>query len=94
LERIFRERFGVVITRQQMVQWVEKVAHLLLAIYWLIWEGLKAGNYLQVDESPVKVVGGGAKVAQNRRFENPVVAARKFRLGGAKLHWFSRSFIR
>ena len=56
LERIFRERFGVVITRQQMVQWVEKVAHLLLAIYWLIWEELKAGDYLQIDESPVKVL--------------------------------------
>jgi transposase len=56
LERIFRERFGVVITRQQMVQWVEKVAHLLLAIYWLIWEELKVGDYLQIDESPVKVL--------------------------------------
>ena len=56
LERIFRERFGVVISRQQMVQWVEKVAHLLLAIYWLIWEQLKAGDYLQIDESPVKVL--------------------------------------
>ena len=56
LERIFRERFGVVITRQQMVQWVEKVAHLLLAIYWLIWEELRAGDYLQIDESPVKVL--------------------------------------
>jgi len=56
LERIFRERFGVVITRQQMVQWVEKVAHLLLAIYWRIWEELKAGDYLQIDESPVKVL--------------------------------------
>lgn len=56
LERIFRERFGVIITRQQMVQWVEKVAHLLLAIYWLIWEELKAGDYLQIDESPVKVL--------------------------------------
>jgi transposase len=56
LERIFRERFGAIIPRQQMVQWVEKVAHLLLAIYWLIWEELKAGNYLQIDESPVKVL--------------------------------------
>jgi transposase len=56
LERIFRERFGAVISRQQMVQWVEKVAHLLLAIYWLIWEELKAGDYLQIDESPVKVL--------------------------------------
>jgi transposase len=56
LERIFRERFGAVIPRQQMVQWVEKVAHLLLAIYRLIWEELKAGDYLQIDESPVKVL--------------------------------------
>ncbi len=56
LERNFRERFGVVISRQQMVQWVEKVAHLLLAIYRLIWEELKACDYLQIDESPVKVL--------------------------------------
>lgn len=56
LERIFLERFGAVIPRQQMVQWVEKVAHLLLAIYWLIWEELKADDYLQIDESPVKVL--------------------------------------
>jgi transposase len=56
LERNFRERFGMAITRQQMVQWVEKVAHLLLAIYWLIWEELKTGDYLQIDESPVKVL--------------------------------------
>lgn len=56
LERNFRERHGVAISRQQIVQWVEKVAHLLLAIYWLIWEKLKAGDYLQIDESPVKVL--------------------------------------
>lgn len=56
LERNFLERFGALIPRQQMVQWVEKVAHLLLAIYRLIWEELKVGNYLQIDESPVKVL--------------------------------------
>ena len=56
LERNFLERFGAVIPRQQMVQWVEKVAHLLLAIYWLIGEELMAGDYLQIDESPVKVL--------------------------------------
>jgi hypothetical protein len=39
-----------------MVQWVEKIAHLLLAIYWLIWEELKASGYLQVDETPVRVL--------------------------------------
>jgi hypothetical protein len=56
LERIFRERHGVIIPRQQMVQWVEKVAFLLLAVYHLIWEELAAGDYLQVDETPVKVL--------------------------------------
>jgi transposase len=56
LERIFRERHGVVIPRQQMVQWVEKIALLLLAIYQGIWEELAAGDYLQIDETPVKVL--------------------------------------
>ena len=56
LERIFRERHGVIIARQQMVQWVEKIAFLLLAIYYLIWEEMGAGNYLQIDETPVKVL--------------------------------------
>jgi transposase len=56
LERIFRERHGVIITRQQIVQWVEKIAFLLLAIYYLIWKELEAGDYLQVDETPVKVL--------------------------------------
>jgi transposase len=56
LERIFRERHGVVIPRQQMVQWVEKIAFLLLAIYHLVWEELQGGGYLQVDETPVKVL--------------------------------------
>jgi len=56
LERIFRERHGVIIPRQQMVQWVEKIAFLLLAIYNGIWEELRATGYLQVDETPVKVL--------------------------------------
>src|SRR5208283_325333 len=56
LERIFRERHGAVIPRQQMVQWVEKIAFLLLAIYHGIWEDLRATGYLQVDETPVKVL--------------------------------------
>ena len=56
LERIFRERHGVIIPRQQMVQWVEKIAFLLLAIYQGIWEELQATGYLQVDETPVKVL--------------------------------------
>lgn len=56
LERNSLERFGAVIPRQQMVQWVETVAHLLLAIYRLIGEEPTAGDYLQIDEFPVRVL--------------------------------------
>jgi transposase len=56
LERIFRERHGVILPRSQMVQWVEKIAFLLLAVYHGIWEELQATGYLQVDETPVKVL--------------------------------------
>jgi hypothetical protein len=39
-----------------MVQGVEKTAHLLLAMYRRIWDQLQAGGYLQVDETPVRVL--------------------------------------
>ena len=63
LERIFRERHGAIIPRQQMVQWVEKIAFLLLAIYHGIWEELQATGYLQVDETP----GQGARSGGQRQ---------------------------
>ncbi|MGV1006655.1 MAG: IS66 family transposase [Candidatus Nanopelagicales bacterium] len=56
LERIFRERYGVHLPRQQMVRWVEQIAGLLQAIYRQIWEELQASGYLQIDETPVKVL--------------------------------------
>ena len=56
LERIFRERHGVVIPRQQMVQWVEHVAFLLQPLVRLMFETMKQSGYLQVDETPVKVL--------------------------------------
>jgi len=56
LERIFRERHGVGIPRQQMVQWTEQIAFLLLGIYQGIWEELQQSGYLQVDETPVRVL--------------------------------------
>ena len=56
LERIFRERHGVVIPRQQMVQWVAHIAFLLQPLCRLMFENMKRGGYLQVDETPVKVM--------------------------------------
>jgi transposase len=56
LEHIFRERHGVEIPRQQMVQWTEHIAGWLKPIYDAMWQEMKAGNYLQIDETPVKVL--------------------------------------
>jgi len=40
LEQQFGERHGVVIPRQQMVQWVEKIAEWLRAIYNALWQAM------------------------------------------------------
>lgn len=56
VERIFRERHGVVIPRQQMVQWIEHIAGLLRLIMDRMWIRMKQGDYLQIDETPVKVL--------------------------------------
>ena len=56
LEQNFRERYGVVIPRQQMVQWIEQIALWLQPIYNVMWELMKAGDYLQIDETSVKVL--------------------------------------
>lgn len=56
LERIFRERHDVVVPRQQMVQWVEHIASLLQPLCRLMFEEMKRSGYLQVDETPVKVM--------------------------------------
>ena len=54
--RIFRERHQMIIPRQQMVQWIEHVAGLLRLIVQRMWERMKEGDYLQIDESPVRVL--------------------------------------
>jgi transposase len=56
LEQQFRERHGIVIPRPQMVQWAEHIAKWLLPIYDGMWKEMLAGGYLQVDETPVKVL--------------------------------------
>jgi transposase/IS1 family transposase len=56
LEQQFRERHGVVIPRQQMVQWVEHIAGWLRPIWDRMWQRMLACGYLQVDETPVRVL--------------------------------------
>jgi transposase len=56
LEQQFRERHGVFIPRQQMVQWAEHIATWLRPIYDAMWKTMFGGGYLQIDETPVKVL--------------------------------------
>lgn len=56
LERSFRERHAAEIPRQQMVQWIEHIAQWLRPIYDAMWAEMKTGSYLQIDETPVKVL--------------------------------------
>lgn len=56
LEQQFRERHGLIIARQQMVQWVEHMARWLRPLYEAMWQAMLAGGYLQVDETPVRVL--------------------------------------
>jgi transposase len=56
LEQQFRERHGILIPRQQMVQWVEPIAKLLEPVYDAMWRQMLTGGYLQVDETPVRVL--------------------------------------
>jgi transposase len=56
LEQQFRERHRIIIPRQQMVQWVEQIAFWLRPVYDAMWQRMLAGGYLQVDETPVRVL--------------------------------------
>ncbi len=56
LEQQFRERHGIVIPRQQMVRWTEQIAIWLRPVYDVMWRQILAGGYLQVDETPVRVL--------------------------------------
>lgn len=61
LEQQFEERHGILIPRQQMVRWVEPIAELLRPVYDKMWQHLLAGGYLQVDETPVRVMDPDVK---------------------------------
>ncbi|NJN05481.1 MAG: transposase [Rhodobacteraceae bacterium] len=56
LERIFSERHDMRIPRQQMVQWVELIAESLQFLCERMFEEMLLHDYLQIDETPVKVL--------------------------------------
>lgn len=49
-------RLNVNLPRQTLSDWTEQAAFWLKPIYNMLWEGLRAGDYLQVDETPVRLM--------------------------------------
>jgi transposase len=62
-EQILRNRFGIDLPRKTMCDWVWKVADWLKPVYNHIYDELREGGYLQIDETPVRYCqaeGGGS----------------------------------
>jgi transposase len=60
-EKMFRQQFGVELSRKTMGCWVEQAAELLKPVYRAIREDLVAGNYLQADETPIRYLDPDVK---------------------------------
>jgi transposase len=68
LEKQFKERQGIIIARQQMMQWVEHIANWLRPLYDFMWKAMLQTGYLQVDETPVRVLDPEVKGKAARGF--------------------------
>ena len=53
-EKMFRQQFGVELSRKTMGHWVEQAAELLKPVYRAVREDLLGGSYLQADETPIR----------------------------------------
>lgn len=60
-EKMFRQQFGVELSRKTMGCWVEQAAELLKPVYRSIREVLLAGHYLQADETPIRYLDPDVK---------------------------------
>jgi len=60
-EKMFRQQFGVNLSRKTMGSWVEQAAELLKPVYRAIREDLLRGNYLQADETPIRYLDPDVK---------------------------------
>lgn len=67
-EQIFKTRYGVEIPRNTMARWIDFVADSLKMIYLCMAEELFSGDYLQVDETPIKYLQPGSGKAQQGYF--------------------------
>jgi transposase len=60
-EKMFRQQFGVELSRKTMGYWAEQAAELLKPVYRAIREDLLRGSYLQADETPIRYLEPNVK---------------------------------
>ena len=60
-EKMFRQQFGVDLSRKTMGCWVEQAAESLKPVYRAIREDLLRGSYLQADETPIRYLDPDVK---------------------------------
>ena len=60
-EKMFRQQFGVELSRKTTGSWVGQSLELLMPVYRVIREDLQRGHYLQVDETPVRYLDPDVK---------------------------------
>src|ERR1700733_2482482 len=60
-EKMFRQQFGVELSRKTMGCWVEQAAELLKPVYRAIRQDLLQGDYLQADETPIRYLDPDVK---------------------------------
>lgn len=59
-EQSLKRRFNVLISRKLMSGWMFRLAQMLAMIYEAIRDELRAGGYLQIDETPVNYLNPGS----------------------------------
>ena len=69
LEKIFAQRFGVKLPRQRMCDWIGyAIENWLAIIYHSIRRGLIGGDYLQIDETPIRYLDPDGKGQSGRGY--------------------------
>jgi transposase len=59
--KMFRQQFGVDLSRKTMGHWVEQAAELLKSVYRAVRTDLLGGSYLQADETPIRYLDPDVK---------------------------------
>lgn len=69
LEKSFKQRFGVKLPRQRLCDWIGyAIENWLAIIYHSIRQGLVAGDYLQIDETPIRYLDPDRKGQSGRGY--------------------------